>query len=67
MANTTWGQDDLIRIVPAASACSDVNGNPRAAWGVRAPGLVKHGGFQPVGGVELVKNGFFSYHQADSY
>lgn len=31
-----WGlaKDDLIRIIPAASECSDVNGNPRAAWGV---------------------------------
>ena len=33
---TGWGlaMDDQVRIIPAASACSDVNGNPRAAWGV---------------------------------
>jgi len=31
-----WGlaKDDMIRIIPGASECSDVNGNPRAAWGV---------------------------------
>ena len=33
---TGWGlaMDDQVRIIPAASECSDVNGNPRAAWGV---------------------------------
>ncbi|CAJ1348772.1 unnamed protein product [Effrenium voratum] len=31
-----WGlaKDDQLRIIPATSDCSDVNGNPRAAWGV---------------------------------
>ena len=31
------GQDDKVRIIPATSQCSDVNGNPRAAWGVSTP------------------------------
>ena len=32
-------QDDQIRIIPAASECSDVNGNPRAAWGATGPSV----------------------------
>ncbi|CAE7677938.1 TANC2, partial [Symbiodinium pilosum] len=68
---TGWGlaKDDKIRIIPATSQCSDVNGNPRAAWGVTS---IKVGCPHPcseVGEINDVLNGDISVGvlAADTY
>jgi len=66
-----WGlaKDDKVRIIPATSQCSDVNGNPRAAWGVTS---IKVGCPHPcseVGEINDVLNGDISVGvlSSDSY